>query len=256
MRLKVKSIDFLIAHLPVLLVALMIVSHLSTAPARAGSITNTTFTYTNTWIHTNPGVPGTLYLASNGIANAVFGLPEPRLNLIFARSNIMVMQGGKLRVEFDGVVPATNYYRIIASNLAVFAGTFEFTVRNGFGPELGQTFEPILYSNRVGELTNVVTPALSNNLGWRISYGPNSAKLTVVEKDDPPDLKVVPVPGLNSFAFKLEGVLGETYAIESTTNGTGWLPILTNHPFTGFSELGLDEVETESTLYRAVRVIP
>ena len=139
------------------------------------------------------------------------------------------------------------------SGAATLAGTLVLGCAAGYQPVLGQQFTLLSASGVSGGFANIICPAVgANGLGLVTSI--TTTSLVAVVSDFAPRLNLTPPAAKTNFQFALMGVPGSQYAIQSSTNLTNWISILTNAaPFAFTTNLpGADR----QRFYRAVYLPP
>jgi hypothetical protein len=162
--------------------------------------------------------------------------------------------GNHVIMPIQGTNRGLQYVWIQSSNEVVMTGTFEVVLTNGFVPALGDSFEPVTFPSHLGWFTNFIGPDLGSGLGWWVNYETNAFGFAVVERSKRPHLKLIQNTSETGVTFALSGVVGESYVIEASENGTNWLPVLTNIPSPGFQALRASPPLDNAGLFRAVRI--
>ncbi len=142
-------------------------------------------------------------------------------------NGIAQFQGGQYTQNTSGTLnmqlASTNSFDKLywTSGNNVLGGTLKVSLLNGFVPVANNSFNIIemSYATYTGTFSNLVLPALTTGLKWKISYNSNSVKLTVVDcgsfstsnvKTDAGcygtatgSITVTPINGLAPFQYKL-----------------------------------------------------
>jgi hypothetical protein len=88
---------------------------------------------------------------------------------------------GVLAFDIGGRIAGAEYDQLIVSEPAIFDGTIEIHLANGFMPTGGDCFDLILYPSQTGTFATVVTPSLAAGLAWTVEYGETSLRVCVVD---------------------------------------------------------------------------
>jgi hypothetical protein len=96
-----------------------------------------------------------------------------------------------LLIDGDGVLGLTvgsETGQLIIGGDAVLGGTLDLSITGSYSPDLGDTFQFLTTSSRVGEFDNVLGTDLGNGLIFDLLYGSYSVGLEVIRAPIPGDL--------------------------------------------------------------------
>ena len=162
--------------------------------------------------------------------------------------NYTLGSAGTLSIQLGN---SSNALSIIGT--ASIAGNLQIGYAGGFQPPLGQQFTLLTASNVSGNFATVVYPVVgSNGLGLVISMTTTSIVASV--SNFMPSLSLPGITGGSNFQFALTGMAGSQYAIQTSTNLSNWLTILTNAaPFSVTTNMSLAD---RQRFYRAIYLQP
>jgi autotransporter-associated beta strand protein len=93
--------------------------------------------------------------------------------------------GGTLLVEIGGTTAGSGFDQLHVSGTASLGGLLSVQLLSGFTPSLGQTFQFLTADGGLnGTFSNLILPALGVGKAWRLVYGANDLKLTIVAPGD------------------------------------------------------------------------
>lgn len=123
--------------------------------------------------------------------------------------------------------PETGFSPVRAGALSL-NGVLAVTLTNGFTPAKGTCFVLATNLTGSGRFTSTSLPPLSSGSRWRVLYQTNDLTLKVVA---PTVLSAAAEMADGSFQFTLSEGEGSGYQIQTSTNLTDWVTLLTNGPF-------------------------
>ena len=90
---------------------------------------------------------------------------------------------GSLNIQLESANSYDKLYLLQTTDDNVLGGTLKVTLLNGFVPVVNNSFTIVdmAYATYTGTFSNLVLPALSAGLKWKIRYNPNTVTLTVVD---------------------------------------------------------------------------
>jgi T5SS/PEP-CTERM-associated repeat protein len=88
---------------------------------------------------------------------------------------------GTVILELGGTSAGTQYDQLLHDGTALFAGTLDVDLLDGFSPALGQRFTLATFAGRTGQFDDFVFPALGTGLAWSLEYGTHSLVLSVID---------------------------------------------------------------------------
>jgi hypothetical protein len=115
------------------------------------------------------------------------------------------------------------------SGSALLSGTLQLKYAPGFNPAPGQQFNVVTAAARAGNFSQILLPAVSAaGLGLSTSLTATSVVASVISYA--PALAVTGITTNGLFSFTVNGVTGQNYAVQASTNlaPANWVPVSTN----------------------------
>jgi hypothetical protein len=135
-----------------------------------------------------------------------------------------------VKVGLSGVIPATQFGRLVFSSSAALNGTLEAAVRSGLVLTNGSSFDVVTYPAHTSEFTASRFPVLAPGLSWRLTYSATALQLSVGQA-----LTAGGLTKLSNGHFQMTwaGPPGTAAILQVSTNLIRWDSVVTNKPFTG-----------------------
>jgi hypothetical protein len=153
---------------------------------------------------------------------------------------------GTLDLEAGSLTISSNLFTLNPSSRCQFAlggsgvltipalnpnGVLRVTLTNGYQVTNGTTFNLIDYSSHTGAFNQLQLPKLSPGLKWQVDYGATALTLRAVPA--PAQLGAPKVLSNGAFQFTINGLPGNQYQIQVSTNLVDWVTVQTNNSFSG-----------------------
>ncbi|MFU8830011.1 MAG: hypothetical protein ACNA8P_11355, partial [Phycisphaerales bacterium] len=107
------------------------------------------------------------------------GILDIRGGGLLSASTLNQSSAGSVQVELAGTSPS-QYGRLQISGAASLAGGFTATIADGFGPAVGNTFDPITFGSRSGEFESIILPDLKGAGLFDLLYQSDRVRLQVL----------------------------------------------------------------------------
>ncbi len=155
------------------------------------------------------------------------------------------------RFAIGGATGGTNFGTLKVSGRVTLAGQLDLLLTNNFTPTTADTFPIIGGGSRSGTFASVAGREAGNGLYFNPTYPANG--VIVVVADGRPGFSAG-LSGMTNgqFHMRLDGVAGETYRIDATTNFSSWTAISTN-AIPGSAFLDLIDADSPNFRYRFYR---
>lgn len=122
---------------------------------------------------------GTIMFSGDSLINNANINPGTSQGIFNVSGNLPLNESATVNIEIGGYSVGTGYDRIVVSDTAIFNGTLNATLINGFVPALGDTFKVISYSDFQGELNHISSSNFGSGLILGAEYTPDGLVLIV-----------------------------------------------------------------------------
>ncbi|NEQ67422.1 MAG: hypothetical protein F6K21_18315 [Symploca sp. SIO2D2] len=120
------------------------------------------------------GIINTLELTNDSLINPGNGVGTLDLNGDYTQTG-----NGLLNIELGGDT-AGEFDQLLISGTASLAGTLNVSLVNNYTPEIGDSFEVLNFSDRIGDFTTINLPTLPAGLDFQAQFDANRLLLTVI----------------------------------------------------------------------------
>jgi len=137
-----------------------------------------------------------------------------------------------LAISLGGLAPGTGFGKIQFSATPAFAGKFTLDTRNGYRPNLGNSFQVISYPSFSGGFTSYNGLDLGGGLLLTPQLSATSLTLTAAAGTSLPNITGISLSGANAVLNCINGQSGQTNTALMSTNVAKplvqWTPVATN----------------------------
>ena len=161
------------------------------------------------------------------------------------------LAGGTLNF---GLNSSNDFGSIELANIAALAGKLGINLNNGYSPAAGSSFALLSYGSETGTFNALNLPHLSGGLVWQTNYGTVAFTLSV-SNPPPPKLSSMTLLNGGTISFGWNGVAGQTYQVQCTTNlaPANWINLGNSMPGTNGMMTASDVIGLDSQrFYRLV----
>ncbi len=142
-----------------------------------------------------------------------------------------------------GISGPSQFGSIYFAGSAPLGGRLSANFRNHYSPAASNSFPVVVYNSETGMFSSLSLPPLSSGFSWQTSYGSTSFLLSVVSASPLQLSAGLSVSG-NSISLSWNGLSGQTYQVQCTTNlaPANWVNLGASIPGTNGPIMVLDAI--------------